>query len=161
MSRSIGVALVIWVSLAIVGCKDLGNLSEEDLRPAASTFQLQDTQGRVKASFAPTDTVVFVYALRNPRTTQREFYIGHGGPWAQFLMRHDTSTVKDSYSGAVFPAVALRGTLASGETIDTRWTLDLGSSSLASGSYTAVVIPHVLLDGSEVPPNLALVFTIR
>ena len=161
MSRSICAALAMSVSLGFVGCKDLGNLSAEDLRPATSAFQLQDTQGRVKTSFAATDTVVFVYALSNPRMTHREFYVGHGGPWAQFLMRHDTSTVKDSYSGAVFPAVALRGTLASGETIETRWTLILGSSSLVSGSYTAVAIPHLSLDGSEVPPNLALVFTIR
>ena len=161
MRKPILTVVVALVTVLFVGCRDSGSLDNQDLLPTQATFRLEDTHGLVKTSFAVTDTVVFVYTLRNPRITKRQFYHGHGGPWVRFLMRFDTTTVDDSYSGAVFPAVVVKGTIGGGQTIETRWNLTLGSTSRVPGMYAVVADPQLSLDEAETLLNLASAITIR
>jgi hypothetical protein len=153
--------VVVLLALMYAGCQDSGGLDNQDLLSTQSAFHLEDTHGLVKASFAATDTVVFVYILSNPRITERQFYHGHGGPWVRFLMRYDTTTVEDSYSGALFPAVVVQGTIGGGQTIEARWTLALGRTNHVPGTYAVAADPQLSLDEAETLPNLVSAITIQ
>jgi hypothetical protein len=161
MRNPIVAVVVTMITLILAGCQDAGSPANKDFRPAASAFHLEDTQGLARTSFAAADTVVCVYMLRNPRITEREFYRGHGGPWVRFMMQRDTIIVEDSYSGAMFPAVVVRGRIGSGETIETRWTLALGRTPRVLGTYTMVADPQLSLDEDESLPNLVSPITIQ
>ena len=161
MRNAIFAVVVILVAFLGSGCQDSGGIDNQDQQSTQASFRLEDTHGLVKTSFAATDTVVFVYTLYNPRTADRQFYIGHGGSWVRFLMRHDTSTVEDSYSEAVFPAVVVNGTIGGGKTIEARWTLALGQTGRVPGTYAVAADPQISLDGAEALPDLVSAITIR
>jgi|WetSurMetagenome_2_1015567.scaffolds.fasta_scaffold1089357_1 hypothetical protein len=154
---------VVVLSVAFLGsgCQDSGSIDNQDNQSTQASFRLEDTHGLVRTSFAATDTVVFVYALHNPRITERQFYIGHGGSWVRFLIRHDALTLEDSYSGAIFPAVVVNGTIGGGKTIEARWMLALGQTSRVPGTYVVAADPQISLDGAETLPDLASAITIR
>ena len=161
MRNTILAVVVILVPFLCTGCQDSGSIDNQDYQSTQASFRLEDTHGLVKTSFAATDTIVFVYTLHNPRITERQFYIGHGGSWVRFLMRHDTSTVEDSYSGAIFPAVVVNGTIGAGKTIEARWMLALGQTNRVTGTYAVAADPQISLDGAETLPDLVSAITIR
>jgi hypothetical protein len=159
-----GIFVVLSVSLMAflyAGCQDSGGLDDQVDQPTQAAIRLEDTHGLVKTTFGTTDTVVFIYTLYNPRTTERQFSLGHGGPWVRFLVRLDTTMVEDSYSGVLFPAVVVNGTIGGGKTIETRWIVPLGRINRVSGAYAVTADPQLSLDGGETLPNLGSTFTIH
>lgn len=159
MNPKLSISLIIVCAICNISCSDLGNAPDSQAGQVIGQFQLLNSRGQQATTFDRTDTIVFVYRLHNKSGRDITIAMANGGPLVRFIVRQDTSIVKDSFEGYIFPMNAPTYPFRKDQSIEARWIID--ANTLAREEYVALAEPQMVVPGFRTPSQQSSALRIQ